>query len=103
MRELADALAAAGGLVVAGGDLNDEGGSAALAPLLGDGAWVEPAAALSADEGWTWSGGGARETLDHLAVPAARRPAVLFAGVVAGADVAAASDHRPVVLDLWLD
>jgi endonuclease/exonuclease/phosphatase family metal-dependent hydrolase len=103
MRELADRLAVVGVLVVAGGDLNDGPTSAALAPLLGDGRWVDPLTAFPADAAWTWSGGGAREQLDHLVVPAARRGAVLFAGVAGGADVSAASDHRPVVLDLWVD
>lgn len=102
MRELADALVRGGAWVVAGGDLNDEAASAALAPLLGDGAWTDPAAALPPDAGWTWSGGGARAALDHLAVPRADAAAVVQAAVAGGPDVEAASDHRPVVLDLWL-
>ncbi len=102
LRELADAAARSGACVVAGGDLNDAPGSAALAPLLGDGAWVEPAAG-PLDVAWTWSGGGRREVLDHLAVPRASAGAVLAAGVAGGADVSAASDHRPVVLDLRVD
>jgi len=101
LRALADAAAAAepAALVVVGGDLNDEAASPALAPLLGDGAWVAPAAAAG-PAGWTWSDGTRRSTLDHLALPAGRLDALLDARVEAGADVAAASDHRPVVLDL---
>jgi endonuclease/exonuclease/phosphatase family metal-dependent hydrolase len=102
LRALADEAVARrpGALVVAGGDLNDEADSAALAPLLGDGRWVDAAARLPRSAGWTWSGGGVREVLDHLALRAEDGPAVLGVEVVAGADVAVASDHRPVVLDL---
>jgi endonuclease/exonuclease/phosphatase family metal-dependent hydrolase len=102
LRELADGARAGGAsLVVAGGDLNDVAASAALAPLLGDGVWVEPAAALPPELAWTWFGAGRREALDHLVVPRASAGAVLHAEVMGGADVEAASDHRPVVLDLW--
>lgn len=101
LRALADAAAGRWGadLVVAGGDLNDEAGAPALAPLLGDGAWVDAAAALGG-AAWTWSDGSARAALDHLAVRAADAGRLLAAGVVAGAAVAAASDHRPVVLEV---
>jgi len=98
LRALGDGAAAAapGALVVVGGDLNDEAAAPALAPLLGDGAWrdVAPAGA------WTWGGGAQRAALDHLALPVEQAGAVLSARVEGGADVAAASDHRPVVLDL---
>ncbi|BDG05985.1 endonuclease/exonuclease/phosphatase family protein [Anaeromyxobacter oryzae] len=103
LRELADAAAASGAKVLAGGDLNDGSGSAALAPLLGDGAWVEPAAAGPLDATWTWADGGRREVLDHLAVPRASAGAVLSVEVTGGADVSVASDHRPVVLDVRMD
>ena len=93
--------------MVVGGDLNDEASAPALAPLLGDGRWVDAAggggsgAATAGPPAWTWSDGRLRAALNHLAVPAAQR-GVLVAGWVAdGADVAAASDHRPVVVDLW--
>ncbi|WP_041453894.1 endonuclease/exonuclease/phosphatase family protein [Anaeromyxobacter dehalogenans] len=102
MREIADRLLRDGARVVAGGDLNDEAGSFALGPLFGDGAWVDPAAALPPDAAWTWSGGGDRAALDHLAVPRADAASVVQAAVAGGTDVEAASDHRPVVLDLWL-
>jgi endonuclease/exonuclease/phosphatase family metal-dependent hydrolase len=102
MREIADGLARDGAQVVAGGDLNDEAAAPALAPLLGDGAWIEPVSGLPPDAGWTWSGGGARAALDHLAVRRAEASSVVQAAIAAGADVEAASDHRPVVLDLWL-
>jgi endonuclease/exonuclease/phosphatase family metal-dependent hydrolase len=102
LRALADGAAAAapGALVGVGGDLNDEAGAAALAPLLGDGAWRAAAAADGAGGAWTWAGGSRRAALDHLALPAAQAGAVLDARVEEGEDVAAASDHRPVVLDL---
>ncbi|ACG73978.1 Endonuclease/exonuclease/phosphatase [Anaeromyxobacter sp. K] len=102
LREVADGLLRAGAQVVAGGDLNDEAGSTALAPLLGDGGWIDPAAALPPEARWTWSGGGARAALDHLAVPRADAGSVVQAAIAGGPDVQAASDHRPVVLDLWL-
>src|SRR6266511_1621501 len=45
LRDIADGLRAARptALVLAGGDLNDRPASAALAPLLEDGAWIDPA------------------------------------------------------------
>jgi endonuclease/exonuclease/phosphatase family metal-dependent hydrolase len=98
LRELADGLRRArpGARVVAGGDLNDTPASAPLAPLLGDGAWVDlaPPAAV------TWSSGGAAARLDYLLVPRDEEAAVPGVEVVDGADVRRASDHRPVVVDL---
>ncbi len=102
MRALADGLAAAGVLVLAGGDLNDEPTAPSLAPLLGDGRWSGPAAALPPEAAWTWSGGGARLVLDHLLVQRGGVAAVVRSSVEGGPDVTAASDHRPVVLDLWI-
>jgi endonuclease/exonuclease/phosphatase family metal-dependent hydrolase len=101
LRELADGAAAEdpGALVVVGGDLNDEAAAPALAPLLGDGRWVEGAATTD-PSAWTWSDGRLRAVLDHLAVHAAQRGALVAGWVADGADVAAASDHRPVVVDL---
>jgi endonuclease/exonuclease/phosphatase family metal-dependent hydrolase len=98
LRALADAAARAapGALVVVGGDLNDEAGAPALAPLLGDGAW----AAAGPPGAWTWRDGERRAALDHLALAGGEGGAVLAAFVLDGADVAAASDHRPLALDL---
>ena len=102
MRALADGLAPGAALVLAGGDLNDPPTAPSLAALLGDGAWIGPAAAPPLEAAWTWSGGGAREILDHLLVPRADGAAVVRSAVEGGPDVSAASDHRPVVLDLWI-
>jgi endonuclease/exonuclease/phosphatase family metal-dependent hydrolase len=104
LRALADEAAAGpAALVLAGGDLNDEAGDPALAPLLADGAWVDAALGdPSAPAAWTWSEGPARAALDHLLLPAAAVGGLLDARVEWGADVAAASDHRPVVVDLLL-
>jgi endonuclease/exonuclease/phosphatase family metal-dependent hydrolase len=100
MREIADAAAAEDpeALVLAGGDLNDAPGSLALAPLLADGAWDDPLPAGSI----TFAGPSGSARLDYLLVPAASG-AIVAAFVDGGADVAAASDHRPVVLDLRLE
>jgi endonuclease/exonuclease/phosphatase family metal-dependent hydrolase len=104
-RAVVDALARgpAAPVVVLAGDLNDLAGSAALAPLLSDGALVDLGAGASAEEGWTWSGGGRRERIDYALVPRSEAPAAVAVRVIGGADVAAASDHRPLVVDLWLD
>jgi endonuclease/exonuclease/phosphatase family metal-dependent hydrolase len=104
MRAIADEIARtrAGALVLVGGDLNDEPGDPALAALLEDGAWGNAAAALDAESAWTWSGRQGFLRLDHLLVPRADSAAVLRAEIVGGEDVAAGSDHRPVVVDLWL-
>jgi endonuclease/exonuclease/phosphatase family metal-dependent hydrolase len=81
--------------VVAGGDLNDGPDSAALAPLLADGAWLD-----AAPEGAvTWSGTAGSARLDYLLAP--REDArLLTLWIATGDDVARASDHRPVVADL---
>ncbi len=101
LRELADAAAARAppSLVVVGGDLNDAADAPSLGPLLGDGAWVDADGGV-APAPYTWSSGSAWRALDHLALPAADAGAVLAAGPTGGADVDAASDHRPVILDL---
>jgi endonuclease/exonuclease/phosphatase family metal-dependent hydrolase len=100
MREIADGVAAddPSALVLVAGDLNDGPDSPALAPLLGDGAYVDPLPSGA----WTWSAAGRRERLDYLLVPRPALPALLGAQVDLGADAAAASDHRPVVADLLL-
>jgi endonuclease/exonuclease/phosphatase family metal-dependent hydrolase len=99
LREIADAVrgARAGALVLAGGDLNDRPASAPLAPLLGDGAWLDaaPPGAI------TWVGGGSAR-LDYLLVPREDADALLALEIAAGPDVADASDHRPVIADLRL-
>jgi endonuclease/exonuclease/phosphatase family metal-dependent hydrolase len=104
-RELADELRAAPPrpLVVVLGDLNDVPDSVALRPLLGDGALVDLGAALPEAEGWTWSGGGAQERIDYALLHREDVERVTCVKVAAGPDVAAASDHRPVLIDLWLD
>jgi endonuclease/exonuclease/phosphatase family metal-dependent hydrolase len=101
LREIAEGLRAerADAMVLAGGDLNDRPESAALAALLGDGRWLDPAPAGAA----TWIGASGSARLDYLLVPSTDAGALVTAQVVAGPDVAAASDHRPVVVDLLLD
>jgi endonuclease/exonuclease/phosphatase family metal-dependent hydrolase len=108
LRAVADGAAAddPGALVLAGGDLNDEATAAALQPLFGDGRWVDGAGGAGQETtaagptAWTWSDGRRREALDHLAVRGAQEGTLLAGWVADGPDVAAASDHRPVVLDL---
>jgi endonuclease/exonuclease/phosphatase family metal-dependent hydrolase len=104
MREIADGLCerVPGALVLAGGDLNDEPASAALAPLLADGGWIDPLADAGMGALWTWLGVGGGARLDYLLVARASAWRVVSAAVDDGPDVAAASDHRPVVLDLVL-
>jgi endonuclease/exonuclease/phosphatase family metal-dependent hydrolase len=100
LREIADEASASrpDALVLAGGDLNDLPESPALAPLLGDGAWQDaaPGGAIT----WSGASGGAR--LDYLLVPRGERGALVRLEIADGPDVAAASDHRPVVADFWL-
>jgi endonuclease/exonuclease/phosphatase family metal-dependent hydrolase len=100
LRELADALRAAapGAVVLAGGDLNDPPDAGSMAPLAGDGAWVD----LVAPGGVTWSGEAGEARLDALLVASADRGLAIAAWIAEGDDVAGASDHRPVVLDLAL-
>jgi endonuclease/exonuclease/phosphatase family metal-dependent hydrolase len=101
LREIADEVRAVrpSALVVAGGDLNDGPASLPLAPLLADGAWIDPTG--PGEITWVGASGGAH--LVHLLLPREDAHALLAARVEAGADVAAASDHRPVVIDLRLD
>lgn len=101
LREIAEAVAAEdpSALVLAGGDLNDTPGSVALAPLLADGAWIDPAPAGAA----SWVGTSGASRLDYLLVPSRAAALVAGASVDASPDVPLASDHRPVVLDLRLE
>lgn len=101
LREIAEAIAADDPLtlVIAGGDLNDTPESAALAGLLEDGAWTDPAPAGAV----SWVGTSGASRLDYLLVPAAAGSSVTGASIDAGPDVLVASDHRPVVLDLRIE
>jgi endonuclease/exonuclease/phosphatase family metal-dependent hydrolase len=103
LREIVDALGASdpAALQVILGDLNDVPDSAALTPLLADGALADLGAALPPADSWTWSGGGAKERIDYALVPRREASAAARVEVISGADVAASSDHRPIVLDLW--
>jgi endonuclease/exonuclease/phosphatase family metal-dependent hydrolase len=100
MRSIADAIAAAdpSAVVVAGGDLNDPPSAPAMAPLAGDGAYVDPLPAAAT----TWSSGAGAERLDALLVARESAAAIVRAVVEPGPDVERASDHQPVVLDLRL-
>lgn len=101
LREIADAalLADPEALLLAGGDLNDGPESPALEPLLADRRWLDPLPPWTA----TWGSGPNAERLDYLLLPASAAGALVAAWAGEGADVAAASDHRPVVLDLILE
>jgi endonuclease/exonuclease/phosphatase family metal-dependent hydrolase len=100
MRAIADAIAAAdpSALVLAGGDLNDPPSAPAIAALAGDGAYLDPLP----PEATTWSSGARAERLDALLVARNGAGAIVRAAVEPGLDVARASDHQPVVLDLHL-
>lgn len=103
--DIASALRAAGagpGVLVVG-DLNDVPTSSTLAPLLGDPGCADLGATLPASAGWTWSGGGSRERIDYALLYGRERVTVTRVDAVDGADVTAASDHRPLVVDLWMD
>lgn len=100
MREIADGLAEEdpSAVVLAGGDLNDAPESEALAPLLSGTAWLDPLPIGVT----TWVGAGGEARLDYLLV---RRDAPVRSAVAwaeRGPDVALASDHRPVILDVDL-
>jgi endonuclease/exonuclease/phosphatase family metal-dependent hydrolase len=103
LRALAAAAARGepGPAVLVMGDLNDVPGSPPIAALLRGGALEDTGAALPAAASWTWSGGGARERLDYALLWAAGAPRVLRVAVEAGPDVSAASDHRPLAVELW--
>lgn len=100
MREIADTLAREDptAVVLAGGDLNDEPGSPALAALLSDGAWLD----LVPSGGVTWEAGGDEARLDYLLLRAGSPASAALAWIDSGADVPGASDHRPVLLGLVL-
>lgn len=104
-RAVLDGLRAAepAALVVLLGDLNDLPGSPALAPLLGDGALCDLGGRLPEAAGWTWAGAAGEERLDYALVPREEASAAVAVAVAGGTEVAAASDHRPLVVDVWLD
>jgi endonuclease/exonuclease/phosphatase family metal-dependent hydrolase len=101
MREIADGvlLADPGALVLAGGDLNDGPESIALEPLVADRSWLDPLPPWTT----TWGSGPDALRLDYLLLPARAAGAVVAAWAGDGTDVVAASDHRPVVLDVVLE
>jgi endonuclease/exonuclease/phosphatase family metal-dependent hydrolase len=103
LREIADDLRRDPNFpcVVVAGDLNDLPDAPALEPLLEDGAWVDLGRALPVAAGWTWEGGGLHERMDYALIGRSDLPLVTRFAVVDGPDVAAASDHRPLVVDLW--
>jgi endonuclease/exonuclease/phosphatase (EEP) superfamily protein YafD len=84
------------------GDLNDVPGSDTLRQLLGDGGLVDVGAMLPEADSWTWSG-SARERIDYALLPREYGEAVTRVEVVGGPGIAATSDHRPLLVDLWLD
>lgn len=102
LRALADATAARepGALVVIAGDLNDEAGSAPLAPLLADGAWEDAAARAPPDAAWTYAFKGHHERIDYLLVPRGTTARVVSAAAYGARGVRSASDHRPLVVEL---
>jgi endonuclease/exonuclease/phosphatase family metal-dependent hydrolase len=105
LREVADA--ARGDrrepVVVILGDLNDVPGSPALVPLLGDGAYRDLGSAVPVTTAWTWSGGGVRERMDYALIAREDSALVMRVAVESGPAIAAASDHRPLVVDVWID
>ena len=101
VREVADQLRATAVVLVLG-DLNDLPDSVALRPLLGDGALADLGAGLPDGDAWTWSGGGARERIDYALLPGEDVTLVTRVEVISGSDITAASDHRPLLVDLWL-
>lgn len=99
LREIADGVRRSrpDALVLAGGDLNDGPATTALAPLLGDGGWLD----LAPPGATTWGEGASASRLDYLLLPREDAGATFGLALVAGgADVREASDHRPVALDL---
>lgn len=101
LREIAEAVAAGepSAVVLSGGDLNDTPESAALAPLLGDGEWADPAPPGSG----TWPSSSPSSRFDYLLVARSAASTVAAAWIDGGADAVLASDHRPVVVDLLLE
>ncbi len=89
-------------VVLAIGDFNDLPGAPALSTLLGDPATLDLGASLPEASGWTWSGKGAHERIDYALLPVREAMRLASFRVESGADVATASDHRPLVVDLWL-
>jgi endonuclease/exonuclease/phosphatase family metal-dependent hydrolase len=88
-----------GATVLVAGDLNDEPDSPTLAPLLGLRGFVDLGADLASSDRWTYRFQGRLERIDYILMGGATQ----WQREIAVAPVdAVASDHRPVVLDLWL-
>jgi endonuclease/exonuclease/phosphatase family metal-dependent hydrolase len=103
IRQIADTIGAGperpSVLVV--GDLNDIAGSSTLAPLLADGGFQDLGASLPTEQGWTWAGGGSHQRIDYALISRRDAGSVTRVEVDAAPDVATASDHRPLLVDLW--
>lgn len=104
LREIADDLRRDPGepCVLVVGDLNDQPAAPTLGPLLEDGAWVDLGRNLPSALAWTWGGAGLHERMDYALIARTDLPLVTRIAVEDGPDVAAASDHRPLVVDVWL-
>ncbi len=100
--QVAEALLAGApeALLVVAGDLNDLPVSAALRPLLSNPLLADPVAYLPASGSYTYTPLRHRGRLDYLLVSRNGLDWIADLEVVAGDDVEAASDHRPVLVEL---
>ncbi|MGI5844582.1 MAG: endonuclease/exonuclease/phosphatase family protein [Candidatus Xenobium sp.] len=85
------------------GDLNADPDSPSLAPLRSP-PFLDPLEALPPAGRVTWRKGSRESALDYILVnqALARRVVPGSVRILDGVAVQAASDHRPVMLDLWL-
>lgn len=97
--ERVEAIAAGHRYVAVVGDLNASPESWSLEPLLGGGLVDVFGGRRLADRA-TWLQGKRRSVLDYVLLSPDLARGVVDARVLGGPDVAAASDHRPVVVDL---
>ena len=102
MAQVAEGLLAAApeSLVLVAGDLNDSPAAATLRPLLSSPRLADPAAFLPASGAYTYTPLRHRGRLDYLLVSRNGLDWIADVEVVAGDDVEAASDHRPVLVEL---
>ncbi|BDG08234.1 endonuclease/exonuclease/phosphatase family protein [Anaeromyxobacter paludicola] len=91
-----------GALVVVAGDLNDLPGSAPLRPLLADPLLADLGALVAPADAYTYTPPAYRGRLDYLVASANALDWLARVEVAGGDDVEAASDHRPVLAELWV-
>ena len=84
------------------GDFNDQPGSDVYDAIVADDAFVDLTTRVPASDRWTFVFRGARQQIDYAFANQGLADEVANVRILHGAEIDAASDHQPVVVDLLL-